>query len=160
VRQPPDKERRPRAESGAPDDNHGGGNVSASITRLLALSDERDWHLARLLAAERAAYRRGFADGKARACVALAEMEEHCAEIAWWREWWGKVQRIITAETDPGARMRQVMAEIAADQDFARDARTRLAEKRRLHPLESAVLLRIRGADPGTAAQLDRHAPG
>jgi hypothetical protein len=131
---------------------------------LLALSDERDLWLTLLLGAERAAYRRGFDDGRARACVALAEIEEHYTEIAWWREWWARVARIIQAETDPSTRMRQVMAEIAADQKFARDARKRLAElragkPRNLSPLESCVLRRIRGADPDEAAQLDRHAP-
>ncbi len=129
------------------------------VTDLLALSDERDQWLASRLAAERAAYQRGFNDGRARACVQIAEMEQHHEQIAWWREWWSSVRRIIQAETDPSARMRQVMAEIAADQEFTRDARTRLAENRWLSPLESAVLLRVRGADPGTAAQLDRHAP-
>src|SRR5450755_3407297 len=121
---PPDTaERRPPAGSGAHDD---GDNVSTTVQPavgdLLALSDERDWWLARLLGAERTAYQRGFADGRARACVALAGIEEHYAEIAWWREWWAKVRRIIQAETDPSARMRQVMAEIAADQKFVRDA--------------------------------------
>ncbi|MGZ4434233.1 MAG: hypothetical protein ACXVW7_11490 [Trebonia sp.] len=125
-----------------------------SVGDLLALSDERDLWLTRLLAAERAAYQRGFDDGRAAACVALAELEEHHAEIAWWREWWARVARIIQAETDPSARMRQVMAEIAADQKFARDARSRLAAKPgSLTPLESAVLRRVRGADPGDAAK-------
>lgn len=120
---------------------------------MLALSDERDWWLARLLAAERTGYQRGFADGRAAACVALAEIEEHYAEVAWWREYAAKVRRIIQAETDPSARMRQVMAEIAADQKFARDARKRLATKPgSLTPTESCVLRRIRFADPGDTA--------
>jgi hypothetical protein len=62
---PPDTaERRPRAESGAHDGDHDvSTSVTAAVGDLLALSDERDWWLARLLAAERAAYQRGFADG-------------------------------------------------------------------------------------------------
>jgi hypothetical protein len=156
---PPDRaERRPRAESGAHDD---GDDVSIRVTDLLALSDERDLWLARLLAAERAAYRRGFADGRARACVALAEMEEHYAEIAWWREWWARVQRIIQASTDPGARRRRVEREIAEDEQFLWVATLKQAEQPwKLTPLEWAVLRRIRGADPGEAAQWGRGAAG
>jgi hypothetical protein len=130
-----------------------GRTAAAGRSDLLALSDERDLWLARLLAAERAAYQRGLADGRARACVALAGIEERYAEIAWWREYSARVRRIIQAETDPSARMRQVMAEIAADQRFARDARTRLATRPwTLSPLELCVLRRIRLADPGDAA--------
>jgi hypothetical protein len=129
------------------------GRVTGSVAGLLALSDERDQWLARLLAAERTAYQRGFAAGRAAASVALAEIEERYAEIAWWREYAAKVQRIIQAETDPSARMRQVMTEVAADQRFARDARMRLATRPwALSPLESCVLRRIRFADPGDDA--------
>ena len=155
MRQPPDTaERRPPAGSGAHDD---GDDVSTTVQPavgdLLALSDERDWWLARLLAAERTAYQRGFADGRAIACVALAEIEEHYAESAWWREYSSRLQRIIQADTDPSVRMRQVMAEIAADQKFARDARARLATKPwTLTPTESCVLRRIRFTDPGDDA--------
>ncbi len=48
----------------------------------LALSDERDLWL-RLLDA----YSRGFADGRAAACVALAEIEDRYASAAQWNEW-------------------------------------------------------------------------
>ena len=58
-----------------------------SVGDLLALSDERDLWLARLLAAERAAYQRGYSDGRAAACVALAEIEEHYAKLARWHQW-------------------------------------------------------------------------
>ena len=58
-------------------------------------------------------YSIGYADGRACACVALAEMEERRESVAWWREWSAKLQRIIQADADPSVRMRQVMAEIA-----------------------------------------------
>jgi hypothetical protein len=119
---------------------------------LLALSDERDLWITRLLAAERAAYQRGFADGRTAACAAVAEIEEHYAEIAWWREYAARVARIIQAETDPSARITRVMREIAEDQRFVREARVRLArEPGKLTTLESCVLRRIRFADPGDA---------
>jgi hypothetical protein len=154
---PPDGERRPRAEGGAPDDDR---NVSTRVTDLLALSGERDLWLARLLAAERAAYQRGFADGRATACVAIAELEEHHAQIAWWREWWARVARIVQASTDPAARRRRLEREIAEDEQFLWIVTLKQAERPwQLSPLELCVLKRIRGADPGTAAQLDRHAP-
>ena len=156
---PPDK--RTGGPSGPPvtDSPPPSRSSTATVAALLALSDERDWWLARLLAAERAAYRRGFADGRAAACVALAEIEEHYQELAWWGEWWAKVARIIQAETDPSARMNRVMAEIAADQELAREARRKLATRPgSLTPLESCVLRRIRGAGPGEAAQWDRGA--
>lgn len=149
---PPDtNDRRPRAESGDHDDGH---DVSIRVADLLALSDERDQWLARLLAAERAAYQRGYDDGRAAACVALAEIEEHYGQIAWWRQWWAKVARIIQAETDPGARLTRVLREIAEDQRFVREARKTRAEKPwRLTTLELCVLRRLRGADSGDAAR-------
>ena len=118
---------------------------------LLELSDERDLWLTRLLAAERDAYQRGYSDGRAAACVAIAGIEEHYAEISRWREWSATLRRIIAAEADPSARMRQVMAEIAADQKFLREARAKLAEKPGALPLESCALRRVRLADPGDA---------
>jgi hypothetical protein len=158
MRQPPDaNERRPRAESGAHDGDHDvSTSVTAAVGDLLALSDERDWWLARLLAAERAAYRRGFADGRARACVALAELQEHYDQIAWWHEYAAKVRRIIRASTDPGARRRRIEREIAQDEQFLWVATLKQAERPgTLSPLESQVLRRIGHADPGEAAQLD-----
>ena len=157
---PPDSRIGPATTPGrSPQHSTAAGEDASTVAALLALSDERDLWLARLLAAERAAYQRGFADGRATACVALAELEEHYAEIAWWREYAARLQRIIRAETDPSARMRQVMAEIAADQRFAREARAKLATKPgALSPLESQVLRRIRLADPGDAARVS-HAP-
>jgi len=119
---------------------------------LLELSDERDLWLRRLLGAERAAYRRGFNDGRAVACVALAEMEQRRESVAWWREWSAKLQRIIQNNDDPSVRMRQVMAEIQADQQFMREARRKRATKPgALSPLEACALRRIRLADPGDA---------
>jgi hypothetical protein len=124
----------------------------ADVAALLELSDERDRWLARLLAAERAAYDRGFNDGRALACVTLAEIEERYQSVAWWRERSAKLRRIIQAETDPSARMNQVMAEIAADQQFLRDARATLATRPgSLSPLEWCALRRVRLADPGDA---------
>jgi len=151
MRQPPDaNDRRPRAESGDHDDHD---DVSTSVTDLLALSDERDWWLARLLAAERAEYQRGFADGRARACVALAEIEERYAEIAWWREWWAKVARINQANRDPASLRRRLEREIAQDEQFLWIATLKQAEKPwQVTPLEYGVLKHIRGADPGDAA--------
>lgn len=116
------------------------------VAALLELSDERDTWMAR----ERAAYKRGFADGRACACVALAEMEDRYQSVAWWREWPATLRRIIQADTDPSARMNQVMAEIAADQKFMREARRKLATKPgALSPLEWCALHRVRLADPG-----------
>jgi hypothetical protein len=113
---------------------------------LLGLSDERDLWFRRVLDA----YRRGFNDGRAHACVALAEMEEWRESIAWFREWSAKLQRIIQNDIDPSVRMNQVMREIADDQQFMRDARIKLAGKPwRLSPLEACALRRIRLADPG-----------
>ena len=135
--------------------------MTPSVCDLLALSDERDLWLARLLAAERAAYQRGLNDGRAGACVALAEIEEHYTEIAWWREWWAKVARIIQANRDPAALRRRVEREIAEAGQFLWVATLKQAEQPwQLTPLESCVLKHRRGADPGEAAQLDRHAPG
>jgi hypothetical protein len=123
-----------------------------AVGGLLELSDERDRWLRRLLNAERAAYDRGFNDGRAVACVALAEMEERYQAIAWWREWSAKLRRIIMAEADPSWRLNQVLAEIAADQKFIRDARARLATKPwTLSPLEWGAVQRARLADPGDA---------
>src|SRR5437879_4515931 len=120
------------------------------VAALLALSDERDQWQARLLAAERDAYQRGYADGRAAACVALAEIEDRYQQVAWWREYAARVRRIITAETNPDTRMRQVMREIDADQHLISDARSRQPAART--PLESAVLRRVTFADPGDAA--------
>lgn len=132
---------------------------TATVAALLALSDERDWWLARLLAAERAAYRRGFADGRARACVGLAELQEHYDEIAWWHEYAAKVRRIIQASADPGYRRRRLEREIAQDEQFLWIATLKQAERPgTLSPLESQVLRRIGHAGPGEAAQLDRQA--
>jgi len=125
--------------------------ADGGVAALLALSDERDRWLARLLDAERAAYQRGFSDG--RASVALAEIEERYTQAAWWREYSATLRRIIQAETDPSPRMQRVVREVAEDQRFLRDARARLAaEPWKLTPLESCALRRIRLADPGDAA--------
>ena len=120
----------------------------ADVAALLELSDERDLWLRR----ERAAYERGFAAGRACACVALAEMEQRRESVEWWREWAAKLRRIIQADTDPSWRLNQVLAEIASDQQFMRDARAKLADKPwTLSPLELCALRRIRLADPGDA---------
>jgi hypothetical protein len=119
---------------------------------LLELSDERDRWLRRLLDVERAAYDRGFNDGRATACVALAEMQQRYDSVAWWREWAAKLARIIQNNDDPSVRMRQVMAEIHADQQFMREAlRKRATKPGELSPLEACALRRIRLADPGDA---------
>ena len=124
--------------------------LAGALGGLLELSDERDMWLRRLLDAERAAYRRGFNDGRAEACVTLAMMEDRYQAVTWWRSWSAKLQRIIQNNDDPSVRMRQVMAEIDADQQFMRDARARLATRPwMLSPLEWCALRRIRLADPG-----------
>jgi hypothetical protein len=118
------------------------------IAAFLELSDERDQWLRRL----RAEYERGFADGRACACVALAEMEQRRESVEHCREWAATLRRIIQNDADPSSRMNQVMAEIAADQKFMRDARAKLSTKPwTLSPLESCALRRIRLADPGDA---------
>ncbi len=120
---------------------------------LLEVSDLLDASLRRLLDAERAAYLRGFNDGRAHSCVQLAEIEERRESIAWWRAWAAMLRRIIQNGADPSIRMGQVLAEIAADQKFIRDAQARLAAKPwTLSPLEWAVLRRVRLADPGDNA--------
>src|SRR5512142_9808 len=103
---PPEVRRGPDANPGLSQSIHHHAEASSTVhgtadVGLLELSDERDRQLNRLLAAERDAYHRGYADGRADACVALAEMEEHWAEIAWWRQYAAKVRRIVLAETDP-----------------------------------------------------------
>lgn len=122
--------------------------AQADTALLLALSDERDAWMRRLLAAERAAYERyerGFNDGRAHACVALAEMEERRESAGRWHEWAAMLRRIIQADTDPSARMNQVMAEIAADQKVMRDARVKRARKPwQLSPLEWQALHHVR----------------
>lgn len=118
----------------------------------LEMSDERDLWLRRLLDAERAAYRRGYDDGRAAACVFLAQLEERRESLAWWRSWSAKLRRIIQADADPSVRMNQVMAEIHADQRFMAEARNKLATRPwLLSPLELCALLRIRLEDTGDA---------
>ena len=68
------------------------------------------------------------------------------------RTWSAKLQRIIQNNDDPSVRMRQVMAEIHADQQFMREARKKQAAKPgQLSPLEWCALRRVRLADPGDA---------
>jgi hypothetical protein len=124
--------------------------TDADVAAVLAVSDERDRWLARLLAAERDAYRRGYSDGQAEACIILAEAEDRYLRIAWWREFAARVRRIISVTVDPDTRMQQAMREIAADQRFIRDARNKKPGDRL--PMESAVLRRIHFVDPGDAA--------
>jgi hypothetical protein len=113
------------------------------IAAVLALSGERDqWHALVL-----AAYRDGYADGRATACVNLAVMEEHREKRRHWNQWWATVRRVIQNHENPSARLNQVMAEIAADQKLVADAlRKRAAKPGDLSPLEYCVLNRIRGA--------------
>jgi hypothetical protein len=121
---------------------------AADIARVLEVSDERDLWFRRLLDA----YRLGFNDGRAHACVQLAEMEERYQSIAWWREWSAKLQRIIQNDIDPSLRLNRALREIADDQKFMREARIKLADKPlTLSPLELCALRRIRLADPGDA---------
>lgn len=118
----------------------------ADIASLLSLSDERDMWLRRTLDD----YRRGFNDGRAYACVQLAEMEEWRESIAWFREWSATLQRIIQNDTDPSVHLNRALREIADDQKFMREARIKLADKPwQLTPLEACALRRIRLADPG-----------
>jgi len=103
---------------------------------------------------ERLAYDRGFADGRARACVQLAQLEEHRESAAWWREWSATLQRIIQNDTDASLRLNRVLAEIAADQKLMREARAKLCMKPwTLSPLEWCALRRVRLEDPGDAAR-------
>jgi hypothetical protein len=116
-----------------------------TAAELLEVSAERDrWH-ALVLAAERAAYERGYNDGRAEASIRLAEIEERYAAAAWWREWSARLRRIIRNNDNPSVRMTQVMAEIHADQQFMREARTRLRRRPgSLSPLEWSALRRVR----------------
>lgn len=139
-------------------DDHDTPGLLPDAAAALELSDERDLWLRRLLDAERAAYRRGYDDGRADACVALTEMQERYNSVAWWREWSAKLRRIIMAQTDPSVRMNQVLAEIAADQKFMREARARLRTKPgTLSPMEACALRRIRLANPGDAVSPASH---
>jgi hypothetical protein len=125
------------------------GRVTAG---LLALSDERDQWMTLLLAAERAAYQRGFDDGRATACVALAEIEDHYAKLARWHEWWAKVWRLIQADTDPAAQLERAKLEIEQDRRFIHVARLKQAERPwALSQLEWCVLRRSWPGDPGDA---------
>ena len=54
-------------------------SVASRVRAWLGLSDERDIHLRRLLAAERASYDRGYEDGRA---DALAEQEDAWHDLA------------------------------------------------------------------------------
>lgn len=124
----------------------------AVVAALLELSGERDLWLRRVLAAERAAYERGFSDGRAVACAELAEMEGHREAVTRWNEWGAKLQRIIDNDRDPSIRLNRVLAEIAADQKFMAEARRKRAScPRLLSPLEACALRRIRleVLDPG-----------
>jgi len=113
---------------------------------FLALSDERDQWYRRLADAERDAYELGVDDGRATACVNLAEMEQHREKRAYWNEWWAKVARIITSCDHPDQRRRQLESEIAADQLLMTRAKERQRdEPGSLSPLEYAILHRIRG---------------
>ena len=92
------------------------------------------------------AYRAGFDDGRATACVALALIEESREKRQWWNSWWGKVRRIIQNFENPGIRMSQALAEIAADQQLVADAlRKRATRPWDLSPLEWCVLNRVHG---------------
>jgi hypothetical protein len=109
---------------------------------VLALSDERDGWLWRV----DQAYRDGFDDGRATACIALAVMEEHREKRRYWSLWWAKVARIIVSCDHPDSRRRQLEAEIAADQLFMANAKERARTKPgALSPLEYCALNRIRG---------------
>jgi hypothetical protein len=113
----------------------------ADIAAVLALSDERDtW-----MCSVDQAYRDGFNDGQATACITLAVMEEHREKRQRWNEWRAKVSRIITSCDHPDSRRRQVEAEIAADQLIMASAKERARTKPgSLSPLEWCVLNRIR----------------
>jgi hypothetical protein len=115
---------------------------SADIAAVLTLSDERDIWMRRV----DQAYRDGFNDGRAHACVNIAVMEEHREKRQWWNDWWGKVQRITRNWTSPDMAINRVMAEIAADQKLVTDALAKRAEDPSdLTPLEWCILNRIRG---------------
>jgi len=116
---------------------------AADTAAVLALSDERDAWMRRLAEA----YRDGYDDGRATACVNLAVMEDRRGRRRWWNEWWwAKVRRIVSNWETPGARMEQVMAEITADQKFVTAAlRLRATKPQKLSPLQWCVLNRIHG---------------
>jgi hypothetical protein len=127
VRSLPDKPRGRPAPDGLHDTTSTAVIVAdrPDIAAVLALSDERDGWMRRIAEA----YRDGFDDGRATACVNLAVMEEHREKRRYWNEWWAKVWRIIRNFDSPDARMSQVMAEIAADQRFVAEALRLRAEK-------------------------------
>jgi len=112
MRQPPDTaERRPRAESGAPDDARGDGTrasvtvpaqcppcqrdpvpLAGAIGELLEVSDERDSWMRRIMAAGRDGYVRGLADG-----VALGRRLEAAERDRAWDAIAGPISRIDPA---------------------------------------------------------------
>ena len=112
---------------------------------LLALSDERDQWERRVDQAWRDGYdacHAGHDADRADACIALAEIEHHRESRQLWNEFAAKVQRIIASNDHPDMRIRQVQAEIAADQQLVADAKQK--KPGALSPLEHAVLNRIR----------------
>ena len=163
---PDTAERRPGARGGVPEARADSGTsnrvihpaeppvaLPRAVAELIELSDERDAWQARLGDEYRLGWRLGYAagvaEGRADACVALAEIEDCRDSVAWWREWSAAMSRIIQADRDPSVRLNQVMAEIAADQAFAREARRKLATApASMSPMEYAVLGRVRMADP------------
>lgn len=116
------------------------------IAAVLALSDERDQWERVCLVRERQAYDRGFADGRACACVALAEIEERYQAIAHWREW---AAWLRTVAQDPSVRIERALREIARDQEFMRAARAKQPHERTHR--ETCAVLGLRLADPGDA---------
>jgi hypothetical protein len=112
------------------------------IAAVLALSDERDGWMRRV----DQAYRDGFDDGRATACVTLAEIEHQREARRYWNEWWAKVARIIVSCDHPDSRRRALEAEIAADTKIMAEAKELQRTKPlKLNPIHYAILNRIRG---------------
>jgi|SRR5271166_723767 len=79
-----------------------------SPAELLDLSDERDLWMRRM----RSAYDRGFADGRAAACIAIAEIEERYQSAEQWDKWarWLRTRSqeyVRAARAKPPARRSQ-----------------------------------------------------
>jgi hypothetical protein len=141
-----DHDHDPHDEAEAVSTVHRGAGQHAAV---LAASAERDRWLSRLLAAERDAYRRGWADGAASAAVAIAEIEGRRESAEHWRAW---AARHTECDRDPDTRMARLLRQIAEDRALIRDAEAKQPWRRTY--LETCVT-RLRGvrlADPGDAA--------
>jgi hypothetical protein len=125
--------------------------VEASRVRAwLALSDERDRWIARLLAAERDAWRRGYLAGydagAADAAVELAVMDAKWEARDQWRAWAARNKELLQPAD---VRLNRALRQVKQDMTFIDQARSKQPWRR--SPMEIAVLTGAIFDDPGSA---------